>query len=420
MMCGLTTLIVATTFVGTLHAEVVDTPKQYLLPKATKLIKVDGKLDEWDMAKTPYVISLSPQHPMCKVFSVQPRGDKDISSRVALAWDERYLYVAAAVTDDQLRGVRPDSVGNQGPAGWFCDSLIVVMHSSRQPLKLNNPQAPHVAMALRYAPTGSKPRGTFVGRTYPTTIDQTDMYWKLPRGSLWKVRETPEGYSLEVAVPWKELGLTPRVGERFFMAFLQVDVDPGDPLHQIGWGFNPEGNESAWPVFRLSGGAPALGILTAAADEVAVNEDWSVRVEMDAITAPARLRAIRVVDAAGKAVVHRAVTLTVPKGKTGTMVQSFRAGQIATAGSYMIEALAGDDEPAVLARVPVRITPPANAPELPNEVRPLLPARITVNAVEEHRRGFFRHNFITGRDGYVPYIRKHAAEGVSVPESLRQ
>jgi hypothetical protein len=37
-------------------AEIVDMPQQYVIPKPDKPVTVDGKLDGWDMADTPYYL----------------------------------------------------------------------------------------------------------------------------------------------------------------------------------------------------------------------------------------------------------------------------------------------------------------------------------------------------------------------------
>lgn len=39
--------------------EVVKTPHEYLIPKQTGPIAIDGTLREWDMKRSPYVISTS-------------------------------------------------------------------------------------------------------------------------------------------------------------------------------------------------------------------------------------------------------------------------------------------------------------------------------------------------------------------------
>ena len=76
-------------------AEVVETSRQYLIPKTDKAITVDGKLDDWDMADTPYVISPTSSSPMTSIHSNDPtnppQGDNDLSGKVALAWDSRSL-----------------------------------------------------------------------------------------------------------------------------------------------------------------------------------------------------------------------------------------------------------------------------------------------------------------------------------------
>jgi hypothetical protein len=337
----------------------IPTPKQFLIRKPAKPIVVDGKLDEWgDISNTPYVIRDDPKNPLNKVGSNDPwnplKGDADYCGRVALAWDETYIYVACQVTDDHLVGVKPDSLGNQGPAGWFCDSLMMSIASYRQPMKTNSPYSPNPFLAIRYAPTGPNPRGELL-KTPPDVLDKRDMYWKLPAGSQWGTTETPNGYTLEAAIPWKSLNYVARPGERIFIAFLAGDVDPGEALNQIGWAATTEmwgtaSDMSSHPVFRLADRDDILGILTTSNDEIRVNEPWSLRVELDALKTDAKLEAVRICDARGRVVLERRVGLNVPKGKTAIALLEFKAGAIPKAGNYTIEEVASaGGKPVVIA-----------------------------------------------------------------------
>src|SRR3990172_2637992 len=135
--------------------QVAAIPEQYLIPKAAQAIQIDGKLDDWNM-ETPYVITATGDDPrLVPLVGVENpvKSDADLSGRAALAWDEQCLYVAGQMRDDRLLGVRTDSVGNQGPPGWGCDSLMITVASFRQTLRGNSPSNPGRPMlALRYAP----------------------------------------------------------------------------------------------------------------------------------------------------------------------------------------------------------------------------------------------------------------------------
>ena len=335
---------------GLLRAELVPAPPQYLISRPAKPIVVDGKLDEWgDMTQTPYVLRDDPRNPLNSVASNSPdnplQGDADYSSYVKLAWDDTYLYVACLARDDHLVGIKPDSLGNQGPAGWFCDSLMMSIASYRQPMKTNSPYSPNPFLAIRYAVPKVNPRGVLLDSP-SGVLDARDAYWKLPPGSLCASQETPDGYTLEAAIPWKALNYVPGAGERLFIAFLAADVDPGEALNQIGWSATTEKwgtatEMSNHPVFRLSDGAGALGILTTSSDTITATDPWSLRVELDALDADAVLEKVRIRNARGKVVLERRLHEMVPKGLRAIELLDFPAGALKIIGQYTIEEVAG-------------------------------------------------------------------------------
>lgn len=397
--------------------EVVQTPTQHLILKPKKPIVIDGKLDEWNMAASPYVISVTGKNPMSSMHSNEPtnpvKGDSDLSGRAALAWDEKYLYVAGEMVDDHLMGVKPGSLGNQGPPGWGCDSLMISVASFRQPMKTNSPYSPYPFLGLRYAPVGANARGKLVGTD--RTLDKRDLYWILTPNSKWAVTETPKGYDVEAAIPWKDLNFVARPGERLFISFLAADTDPDEALNQVGWGFKGAPKEE--PLHRLADRSDMMGMLTVSSDEVPTDKPWAVRAELDAIEKPAALASVRVVDGKGRTVLERAINANVPVGKTGIAIREFEAGAIGTPGDYTIEVLGRSAGNAVvLARLPLAITKPVPAPpmiqNLPGEIHHMPPDRVAHNAWNEHRSGWFRHGFVKTKQDYVPYIERHVIPGL--------
>ena len=395
-----------------LAGPVAKTPAQYAIPRPKTPIVIDGKLGEWDMAHTPHVLSGKGKDPLSKVVTDDPThplaGDADFSARVALAWDETYLYVAAAVADDHLRGIRPASHGNQGPPGWGCDSVMVSIASFRQPMKSNSPFHPMPLLGLRYAPTGPKPRGKLVGGK--AVLDKRGPYWVLTRGSKWKVAETANGYSVEAAVPWKDLNYVARPGERLFISFLGADNDPGQGLVQLGWGFVDDAK--AAPLFRLADRPDLLAVVTCALDEVPTDAPCIVRTELDALVGTATLDGVRVVDGTGKTVWQGKASMAVPQGMTGTDLREIPAGAVPKPGRYTVEALV---KGAAVARVPIRVVEPVPEPplvkNLPGEIHHMGPDRIAHNAYDENRR-FFKHGFVKGKKDYVRYLRTHLEPGL--------
>lgn len=397
-----------------LVAETVKTPPQYLILKPKKPITIDGKLDEWDMANTPYIITSEGKNQLNRVYSNDPanpvKGDGDLSGRAALAWDETCLYVAGRMIDDNLLGIKPDSFGNQGPPGWGCDSLMVQIASYRQPMKPNSPYSPIPFLGLRYAPTGPNPRGKLLDGP-PGFLDKRDLYWVLTANAKWAVSETEKGYDVEAAIPWKDLEFTARPGERLFIGFLAADMDPGEALNQVGWGF--EGDAKAQPVFRLADRDDLLGLLSVSADEVATDQPFAVRTELDAVKSAAKIDKLRVVDEQGKACLEEPVGAEVPQGMTGIETREMRAGSIPKPGRYVVEewATPAGGASAVVAQVPIRIVEPTPEPpiikNLPGEIHHMGPDRVAHNAYLENRYGWLRHGFVKSKDDYVPYIRKY-------------
>lgn len=400
------------------EADVVSTPPQHLLLRPPKPVVIDGKLDEWEMARSPYTITADGKNPLNDIHNndaTNPvKGDEDLSGRAALAWDEQYLYVAGQMTDDHLMGVRPDSFGNQGPPGWGCDSLMVTVASFRQPMKTNSPFSPTPCLALRYAPMGANPRGTLVPGG-PAVLDKRDFYWVLTENSKWAVTETPQGYSVEAAVPWQDLNFAARPGERLFIAFLAADVDPDEALNQVGWAYKGEPKDH--PLFRLADREDVLGDVTVSADQVPTNQAFAVRAVLDAVSGPAKLEAVRVLNADGSLVVQRQIGAEVPAGKSLAELCDFPAGSVPKPGSYTVELTASvGGKMSAVAGTPLRMVEPQLEPpmirNLPGEIRHMGPDRVAHNAYGEHRVGFYRHGWVKSKEDYVPYIRRHVAPGL--------
>jgi len=412
----LTTLVLYT---GALQAaDIRKTPTQYLILKPSRPITIDGKLDEWDMANTPYKISATSKDPLNDIHSNDPtnsvKGDDDFSGRAALAWDETYLYVAGEMVDDHLLGVKPDSFGNQGPPGWGCDSLMVAVASYRQPMKTNSPFQPTPFIGVRYAPTGASPRGKLISEN-PGVIDKRDLYWVLTENSKWGATETPKGYNVEAAIPWKDLEFVARPGETLFIAFLAADIDPDEALNQVGWAF--KGDPKDHPIHRLADRADVLGSVTVSSDEVPANATWAVRVGLDAVKGEASLDQVRVVDPSGKVATEKKLGVKVSQGMTGVEVIDIGAGAVSKPGAYAVEAVVSiGGKSAVIARAPVKIVEakpePPTVKNLPGEIHHMGPDRVAHNAFMEHREGFYKHNFVKSSEDYIPYIRKYVEPGL--------
>jgi len=393
--------------------ELVKSPREYLIARPTGPITIDGQLREWDMKKAPYVISPSGKDPMSGVLSVEPTnpvaGDADLSGRVRVAWDERYLYVAGEMVDDHLRGIKAGSRGNEGPPGWGCDCLMVMLASFRQPMKPNSPYHESPIVGLRYTLGGAAGRGKLVGADHRVNPHH-GLYWVLPKNAKLAVVETEQGYNVEAAIAWKDLGFVARSGEKLFVSFLAADVDPDEPLNQIGWGFAEE--VKSRPVFRLADRSDLTGMLTVSANELPLNKAWGVRAELDARAGVAMLESVRVVDAGGNVVARRPIRFSVPTGKTGRAVVDFKPGEVSKEGVHTVEMLAqvAEEAPVVVAKAVVRVVE-AEAPRpmirnAAGEIHHMSPERVAHHAYDQHYRKWYRYSFVKGKADYVPYIRK--------------
>jgi len=392
-------------------AEVTKTPTQFMIPRVDTPVAIDGQLDDWDM-NTPYVISVGgnrPQKYLAVTVQNPVKGDADFSGQAALAWDAKHLYVAGRMRDDHLLGVRPDSAGNQGPPGWQCDSLMVRIASLRQPMKGTAPTNPGVPMLmLRYAPMGPNPRGKLIPRK--NILDKRDLHWKLTANSQWAVAETPDGYNVEAAIPWADLGYEARPGEPLYIGFLAADVDPGEPLNQVGWGFGKQVKEL--PLFRLADRADMVGKVTLSLDKWPTDRDLTVRATLDALKGNARLAGVRIVDADGKTVYTKTIHQDVPAGRSAIADVTVRATAVSTPGQYAVQLLAGPlgQAAAPVAWAPVQVIKPGNEESVvqapAGSLRHPSPARWVWPADVEHERGYFRHGFVTGINGYAPWILK--------------
>jgi len=396
-------------------AEIARTPKEYTMPRAT--MKIDGDLGDWQLDRGGYSVgpSQAGNDPAIRLFISNPdnpfKGPADLSARVAVAWDDEHLYIAGKVTDDDLRGIKPNTAHNVGPAGWKCDSVMFRIHSFRQPLRSNSPHTPTPFVGLRYE-VPADGRGRLIDDRR-RVLDKPDMYWKLPEGSLLASRETPQGYQVEAAVPWRAFGYRPQAGEVLLCGFLLADIDTDERLNQLGWHFDREPRQMA--VFRLLGRPEATGLLSPAASAARVGKRWSVSYRVDARTADVRVKRLVLIGPDGETA-SLPIDLSVPKGRTGADVAVVeklpdRAGKYQARLDVEIHG-----ETAALATEDFEILPGAPpAPIIrnrPGELHHQRPDRVAHSAFEDHRRKLTRHGFVKDRSGYERYILTHAKDYV--------
>ena len=184
---------------------------------APRAVEVDGILEEWDgvpTVRTPYITEQEPTWD----------GSLDVEGVWHLAWDENYLYLGVAVRDDVHVQTQEPKLAYQG------DSLELQLDT-----ELDADYGPGVsADDFQYiispgnfedlAPGAFRFRGSEEG----VMADAP--------GSRAQVAAQPvdEGYTLEAAIPWSDVNVTPRAGKRLGIALSTNDNDtPGSARQEL-------------------------------------------------------------------------------------------------------------------------------------------------------------------------------------------
>ncbi|TKJ31212.1 hypothetical protein CEE39_07490 [bacterium (candidate division B38) B3_B38] len=183
-----------------------------------KSVKIDGNLAEW-YGETAIELSSTGN-----LVGSSWAGATDLSARVWLAWDERFLYIACDLLDDQFQPQADDSRLWEGDSLWFkclppsseqgtlrkgCRELILIFASTRE--------GPAVKKLLNY------------GRGYFKAECQGIKFKVLPK-------ESGMGAVYECALPWGELLYQPSYPPKVLNINLTVqDSDPGKELKSMEW-----------------------------------------------------------------------------------------------------------------------------------------------------------------------------------------
>jgi len=124
-------------------------------------------------------------------------------------WDPGFLYVAAAVRDDERR---PKTNNRKWGGPWSHDGLVVQVNSPRwlaDSCRGQDAVPASVSFGLNHYSKNATAR-------------------ELSHDSRYVVVDTDDGYRLEAAISFQALGWTPaRDGDRFGFALILVDHNPG-------------------------------------------------------------------------------------------------------------------------------------------------------------------------------------------------
>lgn len=155
-------------------------------------INVDGDLSEWKI-----------DNKMTKVLTGEPNNIVNF----AAMWNEQYLYVAAQVKDDRIFA--------DGDQVYQNDTIEIFLNPGNE--KIQKYMEHDKQLFIGYAKNGKE---LYVnGGSYPAGR-----------------RETEDGYTVEMAIPWAELGTEPSMGKVIGFDMTCDDKDkPGDRESILAW-----------------------------------------------------------------------------------------------------------------------------------------------------------------------------------------
>ncbi len=177
-------------------------------------IDIDGSLTDWQRAR--WTIRLRPR-------ILTPWGAD--TARCAVLWDEDNLYVAFDVSDGDLQGRIKDRDGSV-----FSDDCVEVNidpHGDR-PEQMAKDDYYYTITVGNVVSDASGPRED---KTWNSRFQHAVSL----RGSLNDSEQGDSGYSVELAFPWSELGITPQVGMKIPIDFIVGDRDQDQMSYYYDW-----------------------------------------------------------------------------------------------------------------------------------------------------------------------------------------
>ncbi len=238
---------------GRLENERAVTPeyeREYLKPvelKETTAVRapavvVDGSLSEWTNAVFQYV---GPQETV--LGSVRP-DIENVSGRFSAMWDQKFLYLACDVTDTILvSNIEPDDIHSL----YRTDSVEFYI----QPDRFVPGGAGIFKIAVIPFDTKGRPQACRHEDANPGPISMVAPDVKLASS------RTRTGYTIEIAIPWKYLGIEPSEGVKVGLNFtIQntyiADAAPGEYVRtaMLSWVRVPVvwARPSTWGVLTLA------------------------------------------------------------------------------------------------------------------------------------------------------------------------
>lgn len=197
-------------------------------------IAIDGDPKDWKRVQTMRFVDSTPKPARNSVV-------------VGVCWDEDFLYVCFVVDDRELysfsrenddRNMRDDSVVvlidtyNDQAGAWMGDDVCYQVNL----LELAEP-----GMGGEPRPRVNDHRGLLAGQPVYEWDGQLRVRVSL-QGTLNQPGDLDEGYVVEMAIPWRDIGREPRAEHtRLGLNLVVYDRDAkGEDYHYFGWAESPE------------------------------------------------------------------------------------------------------------------------------------------------------------------------------------
>lgn len=193
--------------------------RHYEAPLAMDAPVIDGRLDDvaWDAAgwTEPFLDIVGPGQPVPTWLT-----------RAKILWDRDYLYIAADLEEPDLWGTLTDR-----------DAIIYHDHDFEVFLDPDGDGLDYYELEINALGTEFD---LFLAKPYKDG-GQADIPWDMRglrsavhlNGSLNDPSDTDVGWSVEIAIPWEDLGEPPTVGDLWRVNFSRVQW----PLERVGDGY---------------------------------------------------------------------------------------------------------------------------------------------------------------------------------------
>ncbi len=202
---------------GTLHLTRPEQPEVKIY-KITKLPVIDGNLADWDLTK-PLTLTAAEHREIGEVSD-----NKDASGNISLEYDNKYLYVAARITDDSL-------VMKMGKDKIWKDDCLELFFAPRG-YRMKWKDARDMQLGL------SPGEWEHEGRAWAWFQEMDPSRRK---GMKLKITRRADGYDLEARIAWRLLKIKPRKGVRFGFTPAIHDRDTDGSEGKLTWFFLPDG-----------------------------------------------------------------------------------------------------------------------------------------------------------------------------------